>query len=440
MSQAELIRLLRQGTDAWNQWRSDYEMAKVDLVAADLEGISLIGANLWRANLWGANLWSADLREADLSEANLWSADLRGANLAGADLSAVNLWRANLSGADCCKARFVDSNLQEADLHGADLSDTNLCGADLWKADLRGVNLSQATIDTATKLDDKWRLVWEIMNSKVTNLNLGEANLREAFLWRANLSDASLVSTDLSGADLREANLQGADLWGAQLQQTDLTKANLSRADLWQANLAEADLTQANFSHANLQDAHLFNVQGLGTNFTAVTMTGACIEAWQINQNTILEAIDCEYIYLRENQQERCPKHQDKVFDPGEFAKLFQFQDTSLSLKFEHGINWKAFLLTFELLQAEWGKPNLSLLALESPTDDFLLVRLQVSPEIEIDRTALIARAEQIYETKVQALNLEQQNLTSNQQTENHIFSLRGDNVLKIIQALSESY
>ncbi len=118
-----------------------------------------------------------------------------------------------------------DADLSGADLSGADLSGADLRGADLRDADLSRANLSSANlrstkIDENTKLDSKWRKVWEIVNQGARNQNLSGADLRSADLRSADLSGADLSGADLSGADLSGADLRGADLSGANVKNT----------------------------------------------------------------------------------------------------------------------------------------------------------------------------------------------------------------------------
>jgi len=84
--------------------------------------------------------------------------------------------------------------------------------------------------DESNELNDKWRLVQEIVSQRVDARNLSNADL----------SDADLSSADLSGADLSSADLSGADLSSADLSGADLSSANLSGADLRGANLIGA--------------------------------------------------------------------------------------------------------------------------------------------------------------------------------------------------------
>ena len=96
MANKEHVALLKQGVEAWNQWRRENPHARPDLSQANLSG--------------------AHLYEADLSHTNLFWADLAGANLYKANFSGASLFGANLAGA----------NLHKAILHDADLSDTGL--------------------------------------------------------------------------------------------------------------------------------------------------------------------------------------------------------------------------------------------------------------------------------------------------------------------------
>jgi uncharacterized protein YjbI with pentapeptide repeats len=61
MADEEQLRILRQGVEAWNDWREQ---------AGNIE-IDLSGANLRGANLRGAHLGLTFLNEANLIEANL---------------------------------------------------------------------------------------------------------------------------------------------------------------------------------------------------------------------------------------------------------------------------------------------------------------------------------------------------------------------------------
>src|SRR5215218_9511139 len=81
MANKEHVALLKQGVEAWNQWRAAHPKARPDLCGADLS----------YANLRGADLLGATLGEADLSQANLGYANLRGTDLSERDLTPSGL-------------------------------------------------------------------------------------------------------------------------------------------------------------------------------------------------------------------------------------------------------------------------------------------------------------------------------------------------------------
>src|SRR3954462_12313848 len=80
------VARLKQGVEAWNQWRRDNPKIRPNLSRADLIRASLRGADLRRTNLGKADLSHADLRGAQMSGADLHGAALRGAELIRADL------------------------------------------------------------------------------------------------------------------------------------------------------------------------------------------------------------------------------------------------------------------------------------------------------------------------------------------------------------------
>lgn len=313
LSNADLTGSNLSDANLTNATLNEANLSGANLSNVNLSGAILISANLSNAQLNKANLNNTNLSDADLSDAKLSDADLsdtklNNANLSDADLSRANLNDTNLSNANLSWAKLNDANLNWAKLNDTNMSGANLSGATLnWaklsNANLSNVNLNNANlrgtkIDTVTKLDGKWRLVWQIFNQggekqdlSNTNLssadlsgaNLGEANLSNTNLSNANLSKTNLSGTNLSDANLSNANLGDANLSGANLSWADLSNTNLSWADLsWtflsNADLSESDLNNANLSNANLSFAKLSWANLSNANLSWANLKGTKID------------------------------------------------------------------------------------------------------------------------------------------------------------------
>jgi hypothetical protein len=117
-----------------------------------------------------------------------------------------------------------------------------------------------------------------------------------------------------------------------------------------------------------------------------------------------LQEVACGYIYLYDNYgkeevDNRRPRDPNKIFAPGEFTERFQKVLSTVDLFFADGIDWKAFLTSFQDLQTQYGDDNLMVQGFERKGNGFE-VRLAVSSDLdkaEIERTAL-----QKYETQLQ--------------------------------------
>ncbi len=173
-------------------------------------------------------------------------------------------------------------------------------------------------------------------------------------------------------------DLTGAKLTDAKLSVANLTGANLIGAFLYRANLEGADL-----KYANLTDAKPERIQALGTNFSSATLTGACIEDWNINSETNLDNVICDYIYLKEGKQERRPSDPNRNFELGDFAKLVQKSIETVDLIFKDGIDWKVFLSSYQDIQVEYGDQNISIQSIENKNDGAFVIRLSVPPDVD---------------------------------------------------------
>ena len=291
----------------------------------DLEGTDLRGANLRGANLAFGSLSQADISGADLTGANLsnvsfyqttldeatqlddkwrlvWEIvnneasgrDLSGLNLSQANFSGVDLSYANLSRAVLTGTNLSKTNLYGADLRGAILTEPDPTGGQPHHAILNRADLAGVKIDDTTQIEQKWRLVWEIVNRDVQNHDLSGADLREADLHEVDLSGLMLVGTRFENANLQNANLTGADLNGAFLQNANLIGANLTAANLFEAHLNGArlpvDLTEVNFRKADLRGIDLWGVNLSGLNLSRANLQRVNLAEADLSEADLSEA------------------------------------------------------------------------------------------------------------------------------------------------------
>lgn len=270
----------------------------------------------------------------------------------GADLSEAYFYKALLTYANLSRANLSKANLSKANLSEANLSEANLGEADINRADLTEANLSKA--------------------------NLSKASLVEADLIETNFSEASLYRANLYRANFLEANLHRVNLHKASLSGANLRVANLSEANLSGANLNEANLRYTDLTKANLKEANLALVQALAANFEGATLSGAFIGDWHIDEETNLNNVICDYVYLKTLQRERRPHNPNTNFAPGEFTKLFQKTQGTLDIIFRNGIDWEAFFPSFQALQIEVGGEALQVQAMENKGDSVFVVAIAV--------------------------------------------------------------
>lgn len=127
MASEQIITLLRQGKNSWNEWRLLHPDVQIDLSEVrlhdiQLSGMDLSGAILYKANLSGMCLVGVNFSVAALIEADLSDADMTMADLSEADLSYADLTGVVLDDAVITNARFDHAILEGALINGSDLS------------------------------------------------------------------------------------------------------------------------------------------------------------------------------------------------------------------------------------------------------------------------------------------------------------------------------
>ena len=201
MANQEHLNILKQGVDAWNQWRQEHTD-----IRPDLRGVDLRRADLYRADLTKAHLNEADLSYANLSYANLTGAHFREvhlnrANLAGANLTKTHFTEANLYGADLHGAKLTEADLKKADLSFAHLSRADLTGADLRRATLVETNFAEATL---TNCNIYGISAWNVKLEGAIQKDLVITPYNEPIITVDNLKIAQFIYLLLNNAEIRE--------------------------------------------------------------------------------------------------------------------------------------------------------------------------------------------------------------------------------------------
>jgi uncharacterized protein YjbI with pentapeptide repeats len=163
---------------------------------------------------------------------------------------------------------LIDDKLYNADLGDADLRQAILSGSHLEYANLFSAKLQGADLTVA-----------HLSGARLEASNLQGAVLQTASLEGTHFGGAYLIAADLRGAFLDGADLSGNGRWGAELQGTDLSHASLKGADL-----RGAQLQGANLAGAHLEGADLSGAQLQGTDLTDAELNGAYLHgvfAWR---------------------------------------------------------------------------------------------------------------------------------------------------------------
>lgn len=200
MADKKQLEILKQGADAWNDWRRQNPLAVIDLIDADLPGADIRWARLSGANLARANLAGADMRLTTLDNAKFDDA---------------NLADAKLDRATMVSASFADANLNHASLVSVEITQS-----DLTRAKLNSTNLSKARLDHA-------------------RFNSCDLNF-------ANVSESVLRFSDFTQADAKHANFGDSDLLATKFIMTDLSSSEFTNA-----RISGCVFSQTNFTYAS---------------------------------------------------------------------------------------------------------------------------------------------------------------------------------------------
>jgi len=269
------------------------------------------------------------------------------------------------------------------------LGGTNFQGADLKKATFSGALLKNTNFANSRKQATNlshvcWKGAQKLNRAQVGTSILVARNVRDL------LATGEGINQNFEKANFRGANLTEAKLNGANLKRADLGNAILTGADLQYANLTEA--------------------QAIGTNFTGAHLTGACLEAWNLDHSTCLKDVDCQFIFLLEHpnskgNRDRRPHDPDREFAPGDFEKLYQEAINIIEVLLKDGMkNGEAFRQALtSLMQTHPEITPDAIQKIERKGDD-ALVTFAIPDDLDLDKGKIERELQQAYQAEIKQL------------------------------------
>ena len=185
-----------------------------------------------------------------------------------------------------------------ASFGGTSFERANLANTNFECAEFIFTSFNRAYIDKANFYKSKG-----LETSKLDGTILLDADVRDLLAGRK-------VRDEYAGKSFRGACLKARkDLKGIDLSECDFTDASLDGADLSHSNLSRVCVARATLRNTIL--------------------TGACIEDWHYNSQTVLRKAVCKYIFFKYNYDarkfdDRRPSDHDSFYSENEFSMLFQ--------------------------------------------------------------------------------------------------------------------
>jgi uncharacterized protein YjbI with pentapeptide repeats len=177
----------------------------------------------------------------------------------------------------------------------------------------------------------------------------------------------------------QDKNFDRLDLRGINLCGVNLVDVNLV-----DASFVAADLSEANLQNANLSRAKLVQTQLDRTDLTGACLTGAYIEDWGITNETKLDRVECEYVYMRLPTKDnpdphRKPDNREEIFKVGEFGDFIKPIVETLDLYHNQGVDPRAIAISFKRLTENHPEAGLEIVAMEKRGQDKFLLRAKTA-------------------------------------------------------------
>jgi uncharacterized protein YjbI with pentapeptide repeats len=234
MANQEQLEILKQGADAWNQWREQNPKVEINLSGTVLSEIDLSGVNFMLANLRKVIFLDVDLSSAYLDRSVLVGAKLNQVRLMGSMLNGTDLGGANLQETDFSKAYLIDANLRESNLFAANFTAAILKGAKFENAKIGYTNFSDTNLSDVIGLEEA---------NHVSSSTIGTNTLR---FFRGNIPE-----NFLRGCGLLDWEIQSAKLYNPNLTNEEIVKIQYRMFDLRATQALQISPLFISYSHAD---------------------------------------------------------------------------------------------------------------------------------------------------------------------------------------------
>ncbi|WP_373526320.1 pentapeptide repeat-containing protein [Nostoc sp.] len=235
------------------------------------------------------------------------------------------------------------------------------------------------------------------------------------FRW---IKEVAVFWTSIGGTSFYKADLTDTCFDGAHLPYTDFRKANLTRTSFEEVTGLEfsrlqgtilenfkvrkllvtkrgnnedytgANLNGANLTNADLTGAILTGINALDVDFSEATLSGACIQEWNINKNTRFTGVKCSHIYLK------CTKQGDRIilserkpdsgeFQDGDFEKWIEKLQETVDIILKGKFNSRAFGISLAKAAVQYERLDRSRYSIESKGDEVYIAKVGVLPEAD---------------------------------------------------------
>jgi uncharacterized protein YjbI with pentapeptide repeats len=335
-------------------------------------------------------------------------------------ISPAVVFLSSYMGWQACKGNEKFSLIRSFGIIFGSVGGTSFRGADLTSANFTDAMLKSTNFGPSQKkqtilANTCWLRAKQLNRAITSNSVLSDSAVRD-LLVTGNGRNKSYIGANLYCAHLKDAHLEGA-------------------------NFESANLSHAMLQWARLDKANLSKTLAIGTDFTDAYLTGACLESWNIDHTTILENVNCEFIFLLQKENEygsRERRPSSGTFRTHEFSKLFQEVLNTVDLIFRDGVDWRALITAVKEVQVKNQDTEFKVLSIEDKGDGVIVVRVEVSPDANKD--ILYSQIIQGYELALKALEAKYQSELQVKDCEIYFYREKGIYMEKWMEKLANPH